>query len=224
MSVKVENLCKSFSQGGLEIEVLKNLSFQVKTGEIVAILGQSGSGKSTLLSLLSGLDRASSGQVQVDGQSIEAMSENEITDFRGRHIGIVFQQFHLIPHLTAIENVMLPLEIQEAKGFDSQKTYEKAKILLDQVGLSHRIDHFPRQMSGGECQRVAIARAMISSPRFILADEPSGNLDVDTGKNVIDNLFKVVRENKVTMILVTHSMELAQKCDRQLHLSKGQIS
>lgn len=224
MSVKVESLCKSFSQGGLEIEVLKNLSFQVKTGEIVAILGQSGSGKSTLLSLLSGLDRASSGQVQVDGQSIEAMSENEITDFRGRHIGIVFQQFHLIPHLTAIENVMLPLEIQEAKGFDSQKTYEKAKILLDQVGLSHRIDHFPRQMSGGECQRVAIARAMISSPRFILADEPSGNLDVDTGKNVIDNLFKVVRENKVTMILVTHSMELAQKCDRQLHLSKGQIS
>ncbi len=224
MSVKVESLCKSFSQGSLEIEVLKNLSFQVKTGEIVAILGQSGSGKSTLLSLLSGLDRASSGQVQVDGQSIEAMSENEITDFRGRYIGIVFQQFHLIPHLTAIENVMLPLEIQEAKGFDSQKTYEKAKILLDQVGLSHRIDHFPRQMSGGECQRVAIARAMISSPRFILADEPSGNLDVDTGKNVIDNLFKVVRENKVTMILVTHSMELAQKCDRQLHLSKGQIS
>ena len=216
MSLKLENLVKNYKQGDSEIQVLKGLTAEIKDSEVVAVIGQSGSGKSTLLSLMAGLDRPTSGRILIAGQEISQMSEEEITQFRGKKIGIVFQQFHLFPHLTALENVMLPLEIWNEPDRD-----QRARKILDQMGLSHRLNHFPSQMSGGECQRVAIARALVVRPQILLADEPSGNLDTATGQKVMDVFFDVVRANKVTTILVTHSESLAQRCDRQMTIENG---
>ncbi len=216
MSLKLQNVIKTYQQGESEIQVLRGLSTEIKNSEIVAIIGQSGSGKSTLLSLLAGLDRPSSGQIYVAGQEISSLSEQEMTAFRGRKIGIVFQQFHLLPHLTAMENVMLPLEIWEEANREA-----RAQKVLEQMGLGHRLHHFPSQMSGGECQRVAIARALVVNPEILLADEPSGNLDTQTGRKVMDVFFDVVRANRVTTVLVTHSEALARSCDRQLVLENG---
>jgi putative ABC transport system ATP-binding protein len=218
MSLKLENLVKNYQQGDTEIHVLKGLTAEIKDSEVVAVVGQSGSGKSTLLSLLAGLDRPTSGKILVAGQEISQMSETEMTQFRGRKIGIVFQQFHLFPHLTAVENVMLPLEIWNESNRD-----ERAHKILDQMGLSHRLHHFPNQMSGGECQRVAIARALVVKPQILLADEPSGNLDTSTGQKVMDVFFDVVRANKVTTVLVTHSEALAERCDRQIRIENGKL-
>ncbi len=216
MSLKLDAVRKKYLQGDAEIEVLKGLSAEIQNSEVVAIVGQSGSGKSTLLSLLAGLDRPSSGHIYIGGQEVSRLSEEEMTAFRGRKIGIVFQQFHLLPHLTALENVMLPLEI-----WDDENRVERAQKMLGQMGLSHRLHHFPSQMSGGECQRVAIARALVVKPEILLADEPSGNLDTATGRKVMDVFFEVARANKVTTVLVTHSEALAQACDRQLVLENG---
>lgn len=216
MSLRLENIVKNYRQADLDIQVLKGLSAEIKDSEVVAVLGQSGSGKSTLLSLMAGLDRPTSGKIIIAGKDISKFSEEEMTEFRGKTIGIVFQQFHLLPHLTALENVMLPLEI--AKEPDREK---RAKEVLGQMGLGHRLDHFPSQMSGGENQRVAIARALVVKPQILLADEPSGNLDTATGKKVMDVFFDVVRANKVTTILVTHSESLAHRCDRQIVLENG---
>ncbi|MGZ5279244.1 MAG: ABC transporter ATP-binding protein [Pseudobdellovibrionaceae bacterium] len=218
MSLKLQAVTKTYKQGDAEIEVLKGLSAEIQKSELVAIVGQSGSGKSTLLSLLAGLDRPSSGKIFVAGQEISQFSEQEMTAFRGRKIGIVFQQFHLLPHLTAIENVMLPLEI-----WNEENREARAAKVLDQMGLSHRLNHFPSQMSGGECQRVAIARALVVQPEILLADEPSGNLDTMTGRKVMDVFFEVVRANRVTTVLVTHSEALAKTCDRQLLLENGRL-
>jgi putative ABC transport system ATP-binding protein len=216
MSLKLQSVTKKYQQGDSEIEVLKGLSAEIQNSEIVAIVGQSGSGKSTLLSLLAGLDRPTSGQIFVANQEISQMSEQEMTAFRGRKIGIVFQQFHLLPHLTAMENVMLPLEIWDEGDRDA-----RAEKALAQMGLGHRLHHTPSQLSGGECQRVAIARALVGRPEILLADEPSGNLDTMTGRKVMDVFFEVVRAHKVTTVLVTHSEALAKACDRQLVLENG---
>lgn len=216
MSLTLSQVKKSFQQGDTHIEVLRGVNAEIRDGEVVAIVGQSGSGKSTLLSLLAGLDRPTSGDISIRGKNVSGYSEDQMTEFRAQNIGIVFQQFHLMSHLTALENVMLPLEILNSKDIET-----KAKKVLAQMGLEHRLHHFPNQLSGGECQRVAIARALVVEPQILLADEPSGNLDTDTGDKVMEVFFKVVKESKITTILVTHSKELAQRCDRQLELSHG---
>jgi putative ABC transport system ATP-binding protein len=220
MSLILNEVKKSYSQGEARIQVLRGGRVEVKKGEVVAVLGQSGSGKSTLLSLLSGLDRPDTGEISVEGVVINSLTEDEVTLFRAQNIGIVFQQFHLLAHLSALENVMLPLEILK----ESQAQAEmKAKAMLESLGLGHRLSHYPGQMSGGECQRVAIARALVVKPKLLLADEPSGNLDVETGHKVMDIFFEVVRKTGTTTILVTHSPDLAAQCDRQIHLRSGII-
>jgi putative ABC transport system ATP-binding protein len=216
MSLILKSLKKSFYQGETQIEVLKDLAAEIKTGEIVAILGKSGSGKSTMLSVLAGLMRVDSGELILDGKELTGLTEEEWSDFRGKNIAIVFQQYHLVSHLTALENVILPLEIQ---GDSNSKV--KAETILKELGLAHRIDHFPKQLSGGECQRVAIARALVMKPRLLLADEPSGNLDVETGESVMSLFFESVRRHGATTLLVTHNEEIAKRCDRILHLQQG---
>jgi len=218
MSLQLSNLNKSYQQGDTKIQVLKTLNAKIEPGEIVAIVGQSGSGKSTLLSLLAGLERPDQGKIEVDGQDIAGLREEMITAFRAQKIAIVFQQYHLVSHLTALENVMLPLEIlgrAEAEG--------KARAALKELGLEHRLEHFPSQMSGGECQRVAIARALVVEPKLLLADEPSGNLDIQTGDKVMDVFFEVARKHKMTTVLVTHSEQLAKRCQRILTLREGHL-
>lgn len=214
--LSVKDLNKSYRQGSREIHVLKGLDLEVEKGETVAILGRSGSGKSTFLSLLSGLDGPETGDITIAGSSISQMNEAELASFRGEHVGIIFQQFHLMDHLTAIENVSLPLEILGDKEAES-----KAQQALEKVELGDRYDHYPNQLSGGENQRVAIARAFVTNPNLLIADEPSGNLDEETGDKVMDILFKQVEENKMTMVLVTHNQTLAAKCKKVLRLDKG---
>lgn len=215
MKIEVQNINKHFIQGKKTIQVLNDVNLDIKSGEIIALLGKSGSGKTTMLSLLAGLDRPDQGSILVDGIDLANLSEENLCDFRAKKLGIVFQQFHLIPHLTALENVMLSFEIN---GINDQS---KAMEWLEMVGLRERADHFPSMLSGGEQQRVAIARALAFGPPLLLADEPTGNLDVETGKNVIEILFKMVREKKTTMILVTHDEDLASKADRIVRLVGG---
>ena len=216
MILSVNKLNKSFKQGDTDIKAVQDISFELNPGETLAIVGSSGSGKTTLLSLLTGLDNADSGEIIMVDQKITELSERQLSLFRAQNIGIVFQEFHLMPHLTAAENVALPLEIAHQSDVDSQVT-----AALKKVGLSERHDHLPHQLSGGECQRVAIARAMVAKPRILFADEPSGNLDTDTGQKVMDLLFSLVEENKMTMILVTHEKNLAQRCLRQIEMAGG---
>lgn len=217
--LQAHNIIKNYQQGAdSKVEVLKGVSFAVHKNETVSIVGASGGGKSTLLSMLSGIDRPTSGSVQVLDKDLSKFSDDEVTRFRGQNIGIVFQQFHLVSHLTALENVMLPLEIN--KQSDPQS---RAQTLLEEVGLKHRLDHRPAQLSGGEIQRVAIARAIASQPKLILADEPSGNLDVNTGSKIMDLLFEMTSKHNSTLVLVTHSPELAARCSRQLMLEDGKI-
>lgn len=217
MSVCIEGLRKTYSQGETSIEALRGIDAEAKPGELVAILGASGSGKSTLLGLLAGLDEPTSGRVLVDGTDLYALTDKERTRFRSGQISLVFQQFHLLPHLTALENVALPLEIL------GREDMGKARALLEGVGLGSRVHHLPSQLSGGECQRVAIARALVTDPKLLLADEPSGNLDVDTAASVMDLFFRTVREKKITCFLVTHNQELASRCDRTLRIQGGRI-
>jgi len=212
----LQNLKKSYPHSSGAIEVLMGINTQILKGQSVAIIGPSGSGKSTLLSMLAGLDAPTSGSISIAGNHLEKMSEEELTDYRAKNLGIVFQKFHLMSHLTAQENVALPLKIAE----DSQWA-AKSIGALESVGLGHRLAHFPHELSGGECQRVAIARAMVGNPPIILADEPSGNLDSKTGESVMELLFNLVREHKGTLVLVTHNEELAKQCDRQLTLQEG---
>lgn len=218
MSLSLARIHKTYHQGDVEIPVLRDLSLGIETGEVVSIVGQSGSGKSTLLSILAGLERADSGSILVDGINIAPMNERDLTVFRAKNISIVFQQYHLIAHLTALENVMLALEILK---ISNPKTL--AEQALNDLGMGHRLHHFPSQLSGGECQRVAIARALVVKPKLLLADEPSGNLDTHTGDKVMEVFFSVVRQQKITTILVTHSLSLAQKCDRVFSLEEGQL-
>lgn len=217
--MNVSNLRKSYGSGETQVEVLKGLEFEIRRGERVALTGKSGSGKSTLLSLLAGLDSPDGGSISIDGKDLTSMSEGELTHFRARHMGIVFQQFHLVSTLTALENVLLPLEILKISG-----AMEKARELLENVGLSHRMDHLPSQLSGGESQRVAIARALSTSPAVLFADEPSGNLDEETGEKVMNLLFELVKKSGTTLVLVTHDLELAARCERVIHLEHGKLA
>lgn len=220
MILEVNKLFKRFETAASHepIEVLMDLNLAVEAGETVAILGQSGSGKSTLLSLLAGLDSPSSGEILLTGQNMQELSEEQLAKFRAKNIGIIFQQFHLMSHLTALENVSLPLDLFKDTG-----ATEKAREALDQVGLSHRMDHFPHQLSGGECQRVAIARAMVVRPKILLADEPTGNLDNATGELISKMIFDLVEQHKMTLLFVTHNENLALRCGRQQRLQGGKF-
>ena len=216
--LKVHQACKSFQQGNHKVKVLEHLDLEVIQGEKVAILGPSGCGKSTLLSLLAGLDNPDSGTVEIDGTDLAKINEDQLSQTRSEKLGIVFQQYHLMRNLTAVENVGLPLEILETTDFS-----DRARTALKEVGLDHRATHFPSEMSGGECQRVAIARALVTRPALILADEPSGNLDQKTGDEVMDILFNLCREHTTSLVLVTHNRELANRCDRSLLLNEGTL-
>ncbi|MCB0369146.1 MAG: ABC transporter ATP-binding protein [Bdellovibrionales bacterium] len=218
MMIEVQNIQKSFKQKNNQLLILNNLNLQVPQGSRVGILGQSGSGKTTFLTLMAGLEKPDSGSIFVDKVDITKLSEDELATFRAKNLSIVFQQYHLISHLTALENVMLPLEILNTPAKEAQ---EKAQSLLAEVGLAERMDHFPAQLSGGESQRVAIARALITTPKFILADEPSGNLDQETGDRVMNLFMSVIEKHNITTLLVTHNLELADLCQTTYRLNHG---
>ena len=204
------------SEGSLQI--LRPISFEVKSGESVAIIGASGSGKSTLLGLLAGLDQVTEGEIFLDGEALHSMTEEDRAILRGNKVGFIFQSFMLVQSLTALENVMLPAEIA---GLDNPKAL--ALDILEQVGLKHRAHHFPNQLSGGEQQRVAIARAFITSPKILFADEPTGNLDAKNSEKIEALLFEMNRVKGTTLVLVTHDNELAEHCDRQLTMNAGEL-
>ena len=216
--IKLDSVTKSYSVADTDVIVLQDLNLAVQAKERVSIIGPSGSGKTTLLLILTGLESASDGQVEIAGKPLHDMSADDRADLRREHIGIVFQSFHLIPSLTARENVALPLEI--AGLADSRA---KALAMLDKVGLAQRQDHYPAQLSGGEQQRVAIARALIHEPELIVADEPTGNLDDKTGELIMQLLFDLNRDSGTTLLLVTHDNELAARCDRTLKLHDGRL-
>ncbi|WP_298850184.1 ABC transporter ATP-binding protein [uncultured Aquimonas sp.] len=200
------------------LTILEDVSFSIKAGETVAIVGASGSGKSTLLSLLAGLDTPSSGEVELAGEPLSKLDEDGRAAVRGRHVGFVFQSFQLLPSLTALENVMLPLELSGAKDAEAQ-----AREILRQVGLSERLSHYPRQLSGGEQQRVALARAFVTRPAVLFADEPTGNLDTKTGESVVELLFEMNASSGTTLVLVTHDPKLAARCGRVLRIDAGRL-
>jgi putative ABC transport system ATP-binding protein len=214
--IKAENLQKRVPMAGGELEILKGINLEIKSGETVAIVGASGSGKSTLLGLLAGLDQASAGRVLIGDTDLGALDEDGRALLRGREIGFVFQSFQLLPALTALENVMLPLELNAQEDARSQ-----ADLFLERVGLAERMSHYPRQLSGGEQQRVAIARAFAARPTILFADEPTGNLDTRTGSHIVDLLFQLNREEGTTLVLVTHDQGLADRCQRRLCLEAG---
>ncbi len=211
-------LTKQVTTGESELTILRDVSFTVAAGEAVAVVGASGSGKSTLLGLLAGLDTPTSGSVQVDGHDLYALDEDGRAALRAERLGFVFQSFNLLPAMTALENVMLPLELAGAADVTVA-----ARTMLERVGLGERLHHYPKQLSGGEQQRVAIARAFVTRPSLLLADEPTGNLDVATGAGVIDLMFELNRERGTTLILVTHDTALSQRCGRVLQLAGGML-
>ncbi|MBA2483164.1 MAG: ABC transporter ATP-binding protein [Nitrosomonas sp.] len=211
-------LTKEVSTGDVQLTILHNIDFEVNAGEAVAIVGASGSGKSTLLGLLAGLDIPTLGKVHLDGIDIFALDEDERAALRGKMLGFVFQSFQLLPALTAIENVMLPLELAGVKKADAL-----ALKLLERVGLGNRLIHYPKQLSGGEQQRVAIARAFSTDPKLLLADEPTGNLDAATGTQIIELMFELNREHGTTLVLVTHDEAISKRCSRQIRLAGGQL-
>jgi putative ABC transport system ATP-binding protein len=200
------------------VGILKSIDLTVSRGESVAIVGPSGSGKTSLLMVMAGLERATGGSVQVAGHELAGLDEDALALIRGANIGIVFQSFHLVPTMTALENVALPLELGGRRD-----AFDVAAALLSEVGLSHRTDHFPAQLSGGEQQRVAVARALAPNPQIVLADEPTGNLDGPTGEHIIDLLFDLQRRREATLALVTHEMRLADRCSRVVRMADGQV-
>ncbi len=220
MILQVNNLEKHFYTADTTnpIEVLTGINLELQRGETVAILGQSGSGKSTFLSLIAGLDQPSTGTIWLNGQNFHEMSEEQLAKFRAKNIGVIFQQFHLMSHLTALENISLPLELSH-----DPEAIAKAEEALEQVGLEHRRNHFPHQLSGGESQRVAIARALVVRPALLLADEPTGNLDNKTGERIADLLFELVQSIQMTLLFVTHNEQLAERCHRKQVLKEGKF-
>jgi putative ABC transport system ATP-binding protein len=216
--VRVAALSKQVTTGDTELTILRDVSFEVRAGEAVAIVGISGSGKSTLLGLLAGLDTPSAGSVEIDGHDLFAIDEDGRAALRGRMLGFVFQSFQLLPEFTALENVMLPLELAGDGGARAA-----ARDLLERVGMGGRLDHYPKQLSGGEQQRVAIARAFVGRPALLLADEPTGNLDAANGEKIIDLMFELNRERHTTLMLVTHDESLSRRCNRVLRLAGGML-
>jgi putative ABC transport system ATP-binding protein len=216
--LETRDVSKSVSGPEGKLDILQNVSLQIQPGESFAIVGASGSGKTTLLGLLAGLDTPNSGSIILDGNVLERMDEEARADLRRRLVGFVFQSFHLLPALTAEENVMLPLELE---GSSDART--RARAALEAVGLAARRKHYPAQLSGGEQQRVAIARAFVHSPRVLFADEPTGNLDQRTGHHICDMLFALNRDHRTTLVLVTHDATLAARCDRRIELEEGRV-
>ena len=216
--VEIKNIKLSFRSKAGSINVLNDVNLNVMQGEAIALVGPSGSGKSSLLMLIGGLEQPSSGQIFISNKEISDLDQGTMTAFRRKMIGVIFQSFHLMPTMTALENVMIPLEIMGAENI-SDRSHEALK----KVGLSKRITHYPAELSGGEQQRVALARAIVTRPKLILADEPTGNLDKDSGDMVTEMLFDLKTESGSTMIIVTHSTNLAKKCDRQISISNGEI-
>ena len=216
--IELRDVSLTLGQGASRVHVLKGISLDVARGEAAGIVGPSGSGKSTLLMVLAGLERVDSGSVTIAGQTLNGMSEDQVARFRGRSVGIVFQSFHLIPNMTALENVAVPLELAGRSD-----AFELAARELAAVGLGERLSHYPGQLSGGEQQRVAIARALAPEPGILIADEPTGNLDQATGRQIADLLFAKARERGMTLVLVTHDPALADRCDRQVRMRSGRI-
>ena len=216
--ISLQNVSLTLKGNAGNVNIIKNISLNIDQGESIGLIGPSGSGKSSLLMLAGGLERASSGEIEILGQVITELSEDRLSKLRRNNVGVVFQSFHLIPTLTALENVATPLEISFSKNPNKH-----AIMALDRVGLSHRADHYPSQLSGGEQQRVALARAYVSNPKILLADEPTGNLDEENTKAIVDLLFEIKNENDTTLFLVTHSRELAKKCDRIIKIRDGKL-
>jgi len=218
--LEVNNLTKTFTSGSRVLTVLKNISFTIDTGVTYAIIGPSGSGKTTLLGLCAGLDQPTSGSVSLNGKEISSMDESKLSVVRNRQIGFVFQSFQLISTLTALENVMVPVEL---RGTPYREVEKKATELLNEVGLGDRLTHYPSQLSGGEQQRVGLARAFIHQPDILFADEPTGNLDGETGAQIEQLMFNLNEKQGTTLVIVTHDRLLAEKCDRIIELKNGEI-
>ncbi|WP_117880889.1 ABC transporter ATP-binding protein [Aureibaculum luteum] len=216
--LKINELEKTYSSGSKKITVLQNISFEIEKGDTFSIVGPSGSGKTTLLGLCAGLDEPGSGSVELCGQNLNDLNEDERAQLRNKEVGFIFQNFQLLPTLTAIENVIVPLELQGAKN-----AKKIGMELLEKVGLSDRYDHYPSQLSGGEQQRVALARAFSTTPSILFADEPTGNLDEETGEKVIQLLFELNKEAGTTLVIITHDLELANRTQQILRLKGGKI-
>jgi len=218
--INIHNITKAYNKGATKVEALKEISFSIENGEIVALMGASGSGKSTLLSLIGGLDKCDSGSISVDEENISALNAEKLADFRRDDVGFVFQQFHLIPTLSVVENIILPLL---PSGIKKAECYSVAKEALEKVGLGARAKHLPGELSGGEQQRVAIARALVNKPKIILADEPTGDLDSKTGEKILELLQALNQKGKVTIIIATHDDKIAQKAKRRIVLKDGKV-
>ncbi|TVR78165.1 MAG: ABC transporter ATP-binding protein [Rhodospirillales bacterium] len=218
-AVSINNVHLRLTSAAGEVNILRGLDLHVGAGEAVGLVGPSGSGKTSLLMLIAGLERATSGTICVADTTITGLDEDSLASFRGRHIGIVFQSFHLVPTMTALENVALPLEFSGRRD-----AFGRARAHLEAVGLGHRLEHYPAQLSGGEQQRVALARAFVVEPALLLADEPTGNLDQVTGQAVMDVLFDMHREQGTTLLLVTHESALADRCQRIIRMADGRIA
>jgi len=218
LAIALAGVNLSLGQGAARVHILKDIDLHIGNGEAIGLVGPSGSGKSTLLMVMAGLEQADSGSVEVAGMNLREFDEDTLARFRGRQVGIVFQSFHLIPTMTAVENVAVPLEL--AGAADAQA---RARDELSAVGLGDRLDHYPAQLSGGEQQRVAVARALAPNPAILVADEPTGNLDEDTGQQIIELLFAGHAKRKTTLVLVTHDPALAARCDRVVRLRSGRI-
>ena len=217
-AIELDNVELSLGRGAARVHILKGISLNVDRGEAIGLVGPSGSGKSTLLMTMAGLERPDSGTIRIDGQDLGPMDEDALARFRGRRIGIVFQSFHLLPTMTALENVAIPLELAGMPD-----AHGRARKELEAVGLGHRLSHFPAQLSGGEQQRVAVARAMAPDPAILVADEPTGNLDETTGRQIMDLVFTMKRDRGTTLVLVTHDATLARRCDRTITLRSGNV-
>jgi putative ABC transport system ATP-binding protein len=217
-AIELQDVDLSLGRGAARVHILKGVSLTVDRGEAVGLVGPSGSGKSTLLMTLAGLERPDSGVVRIDGEDLAPKDEDALARFRGRRIGIVFQSFHLLPTMSALENVAIPLELAGVPD-----AHDRAAAELEAVGLGQRLSHFPAQLSGGEQQRVALARALAPGPAIIVADEPTGNLDEKTGGQIVDLMFQMKRDRGTTLVLVTHDRSLAERCDRMITLRSGRI-
>lgn len=217
-AIRLDDVHLSLGSGAGRVHILKGFSFEVERGTSLGLIGPSGSGKSTLLMVIGGLERADSGVVEIAGQSFEKLSEDQLAVFRGTHIGIVFQSFHLIANMTALENVAVPLELAGVSD-----AFDRARSELESVGLGERVTHYPSELSGGEQQRVAIARALAPRPAILIADEPTGNLDDETGQEIANLMFKIQKERGMTLVLVTHDGGLANSCERVVAIRSGEI-
>jgi len=217
-AITLKDVHLTLGEGAGRVHILKGIDLEIEQGTSVGLVGPSGSGKSTLLMVMAGLERADEGSVNVAGSELGPLTEDQLAQFRGRNVGIIFQSFHLVPNMTALENVAVPLELA-----GDPSAFDKARSELEAVGLGHRLSHYPAQLSGGEQQRVAVARALVVEPEILIADEPTGNLDDTTGNQIVELMFEARKSRGTTLVLVTHDPNLAAKCDRMIRVRSGEI-